>query len=109
MESRDLRLARFSHLGSIRVPHTGNVVSIVAETTPLRIVSHYGGNPIRRELDSCCPKGYVLDAYPPNMLQSFARKRKIARLRIVKDGILLSYTQALVREQLSTLEWVRRM
>ena len=109
MESRDLRLARFSHLESIRVPHKEKIgVSIVAETTPLRIVSHCGGNPTKREFNSCCPKSCALDVYPPNMSQSFARRGKIARLRTVKVGILLFYIQALVRDQLSTLEWARK-
>jgi len=82
METRDFRLARLSHFGSIRVHHTGKiVVSFMAETTPLRIVSHCGGNPFTRELNSCCPKSCLLDAYPPNMLQRFARRGKIARLR----------------------------
>jgi len=109
MESRDLRLARFSYLESIRVPHKGKIgVSIVAETTPLRIVSHCGGNPTKREFNSYCPKSCALDVYAPNMSQSFARRGKIARFRTVKDGILLFYIQALVRDQLSTLEWVRR-
>ena len=49
VESRDLRLARIRHLEPIPLPRMEKFgVSIVAETTPLRIVSHYGGNPTQK-------------------------------------------------------------
>ena len=100
IESRELRLARIRHPEPIPLPRTEKFgVSIVAETTPLRIVSHYGGNPTQKGFNSWYLTNCASDAYLMNISQGFARRGKLVKLRTAKESILLFYTQALVRKQ----------
>ena len=67
-------------------------VFIVGKTTPLRIVSHYAGNPAKKGFTSCFLTNCASVAYAMNMSQGFARGRKLVKLRTVKEHTLQFYT-----------------